>query len=308
MGALFCNQKLEEYHVLLHRHRPVLLAFCVLNLGFAVLATVENVLVIHALRSSSTLPGNLKKMFLSLAFSDFAVGLLGQSMLGIITAIMLKTTANGNYDLDFLCPTLITVCYSVIYFLTCVSFFSIIAIAVDRLLVIFLHLRYHELVTSKRVIFTFASLWMACGVATFIFTQLPNHQIIFVAVIEICGLLVATTAYIYIYRVIRSLTATVHPQREHQPHDHEQNSNRERKSASSAFLVYIVFLACFLPNFCCIMLLTSNRSKVSFILANHISGFLVLLNSSLNPVIYCWRYQEIRRIVKNSLKKLLFIR
>ena len=199
MGALFCNQKLEEYHVLLHRHRPVLVAFCVLNLGFAVLATVENVLVIHALRSSSTLPGNLKKMFLSLAFSDFAVGLLGQSMLGIITAIMLKTTANGNYDLDFLCPTLITVCYSVIYFLTCVSFFTIIAIAVDRLLVIFLHLRYHELVTSKRVIFTFASLWMACGVATFIFTQLPNHQIIFVAVIEICGLLVATTAYIYIY-------------------------------------------------------------------------------------------------------------
>ena len=307
MVALFCNQKLEEYHVLLHRHRPVLLAFCVLNLGFAVLATVENVLVIHALRSSSTLPGNLKKMFLSLAFSDFAVGLLGQSMLGIITAIMLKMTANGNYDLDFLCPTLITVCYSVIYFLTCVSFFSIIAITVDRLLVIFLHLRYHELVTSKRVIFTLASLWMACGVATFIFTQLPNHQIIFVAVIEICGLLVATTAYIYIYRVIRSLT-TVHPQREHQPHNHKQNSNRERKSASSAFLVYIVFLACFLPNFCCIMLLTSNRSKVSFILANHISGFLVLLNSSLNPVIYCWRYQEIRRIVKNSLKKLLFIR
>ena len=307
MVALFCNQKLEEYHVLLHRHRPVLLAFCVLNLGFAVLATVENVLVIHALRSSSTLPGNLKKMFLSLAFSDFAVGLLGQSMLGIITAIMLKMTANGNYDLDFLCPTLITVCYSVIYFLTCVSFFSIIAITVDRLLVIFLHLRYHELVTSKRVIFTLASLWMACGVATFIFTQLPNHQIIFVAVIEICGLLVATTAYIYIYRIIRSLT-TVHPQREHQLHNHEQNRNRERKSASSAFLVYIVFLACFLPNFCCIMLLTSNRSKVSFILANHISGFLVLLNSSLNPVIYCWRYQEIRRIVKNSLKKLLFIR
>ena len=307
MGALFCNQKLEEYHVLLHRHRPVLLAFCVLNLGFAVLATVENVLVIHALRSSSTLPGNLKKMFLSLAFSDFAVGLLGQSMLGIITAIMLKMTANGNYDLDFLCPTLITVCYSVIYFLTCVSFFSIIAITVDRLLVIFLHLRYHELVTSKRVIFTFASLWMACGVATFIFTQLPNHQIIFVAVIEICGLLVATTAYIYIYRVIRSLT-TVHPQREHQPHNHKQNSNRERKSASSAFLVYIVFLACFLPNFCCIMLLTSNRSKVSFILANHISGFLVLLNSSLNPLIYCWRYREIRQIVKNSVKKLIFIR
>ena len=307
MGALFCNQKLEEYHVLLHRHRPVLLAFCVLNLGFAVLATVENVLVIHALRSSSTLPGNLKKMFLSLAFSDFAVGLLGQSMLGIITAIMLKTTANGNYDLDFLCPTLITVCYSVIYFLTCVSFFTIIAIAVDRLLVIFLHLRYHELVTSKRVIFTFASLWMACGVATFIFTQLPNHQIIFVAVIEICGLLVATAAYIYIYRVIRSLT-TVHPQREHQPRDHVQNRNRERKSASSAFLVYIVFLACFLPNFCCIMLLTSNRSKVSFILANHISGFLVLLNSSLNPLIYCWRYQEIRQIVKTSVKKLIFVR
>lgn len=32
----------------------------------------------------------------------------------------------------------------------------------------------------------------------------------------------------------------------------------------------------------------------------------VFINSSLNPVIYCWRIGQIKRAVKNYLKKLIF--
>ena len=122
MMAQFCSEKLEEYQKLLHLHETTMLAFCVLNLAFSFLATVENLLVIHALWKSLTVPANLKKLFVNLAFSDLAVGFFAQLMLGIITAVMVKMAANENYNFDFLCPTILTVCYSVIYFLTCVSF------------------------------------------------------------------------------------------------------------------------------------------------------------------------------------------
>ena len=304
MVAQFCNQKLEEYLTLLHLHETTMLAFCVLNLAFSFLTTAGNLLVIHALWKSSSVPANLKLLFLNLAFSDLAVGLLAQLMLGIIMTVMVKMAANENYNFDFLCPTILTVCYSVIYFLTCVSFLTITAIAIDRFLVLFLHLRYQELVTLKCVTIVLVCLWLGSGVAVFIFSLLPYHNSTFIAVIEICGLLLATLAYIFIYKVIRYHRNQI--QRENLPsNDRVVDRHHEKKSAYGAFIVHIVFLACFIPNLCCIMLLTSNGSRVSFILANHISGFLVLLNSSLNPIIYCWRYREVREIVKHSLNKLL---
>ena len=183
-------------------------------------------------------------------------------------------------------------------------FLTVTVIAIDRFLVIFLHLRYEELVTSKRATIVLVCLWLASGVAVFIFSLLPTHNSIFVAVIEICGLLLATMAYIYIFKVIRYHRNQI--KRENLPsNDRVVDGHHEKKSAYGAFIVHIVFLACFIPNLCCITLLTSDRSRISFILANHISGFLVLLNSSLNPIVYCWRYREVREIVKHFIKKLL---
>ena len=304
MAAQFCTQKLEEYQTLLRVHETVMLIFCVSNLLFSLLVTVGNLLVINALWKASSIPANLKKMFLSLAFSDLAVGLFGQLMLGIIVAVMLKMAAKGNDNLDFLCPTIITVCYSVIYLLTCASFLTITAIAVDRLLAIHLHLRYQEFVTSKRVVIALVSLWIASGVAVSIFCVLPNRNNILVAIIEIGGIILSTVAYIRIYKTVKYHQNQI--QSETQPRNVQaMGVLREKKSAFSALMVYVVFLACFLPNLCCIILLTFDRFRMSFLVANHISGFLALLNSFLDPLVYCWRYREIRGILKTSVKKII---
>ena len=78
--------------------------FCVLNLIFSLVETLGNFVVILALCKVSSIPANLKKLFLSLAVSDFAVGLFAQLMFGIIIAVMLKMAENGNFNFDFLCP------------------------------------------------------------------------------------------------------------------------------------------------------------------------------------------------------------
>ena len=111
-----------------------------------------NLLVIRALWKALSIPANLKKLLLNLAFSDFAVGLFLQPMFAVIIAVMLNMAANANYNFDFFCPTILSVGYFAFFLLGAALFLNITAIAVDRLLAIFLHLRYQELVTSKRVV------------------------------------------------------------------------------------------------------------------------------------------------------------
>ena len=151
MDHPLCSQKLAENAKLVHYQRALMVTFCVLNLIFSLVATLGNLVVIRALCKASSIPATLKKLFLSLAVSDFAVGLFAQLMFGIIVAVMLKMAANRSFNFHLLCSWILTVCYFVIYLLTYASFLTIVFIAVDRVLTVFLHLRYQELVTSKRV-------------------------------------------------------------------------------------------------------------------------------------------------------------
>ena len=69
----------------------------------------------------------------------------------LLYAVVLRMAANGGHNFDLLCPTILTVCYFSLLLLGCASVLIVTTIALDRLLVITLHLRYQELVTSKRV-------------------------------------------------------------------------------------------------------------------------------------------------------------
>jgi len=68
-----------------------------------------------------------------------------------------------------------------------VTFLNVTAIAVDRLLAVSLHLRYHELVTSKRVIIALVSLWLTSAVAAYIFISLPKHSNMVAVIMEFVG-------------------------------------------------------------------------------------------------------------------------
>ena len=163
MASKFCVEELSEQLSLVDSHRGFIEAFCILNLTFALIAALENLLVFHALWKSSTIPATVKKLFLSLVVSDFAAGILAQLMFGVIIAVMLKKTSNGDQSIASFCPTILNLCYFLLVLLCSASFLTITAIAVDRLLSISLHLRYRELVTPKRVIIVLMALWLTSG-------------------------------------------------------------------------------------------------------------------------------------------------
>ena len=168
-----------------------MLNFTILNLTFSIVALVGNLLVISALWRTSSIPSTLRKLFINLAFSDLAVGLIPQLTFGIINATMLKMVASENHNFDVFCPIIFTFYRFSAFLLASASFFTVTTMALDRFLAIYLHLRYHELVTSNRVTAVLAVLWLLSSICITVHITILHHSYMIVA-IEVFGLLVST--------------------------------------------------------------------------------------------------------------------
>lgn len=299
----FCNLELEELKQLVYFHRNFMLSFSVSYFIFGVVATLGNLLVILALWRASAMPSNMKKMFLSLAFSDLAVGSLAQLMYGAIVMELLWIEANGNHDFESFCPVVLTAAYFVSYLLAIASFLTITFIAADRLLAVSLHLRYAEIATSRRVVSGLTIVWLSSGIVTSTLILLPDHKIMVSVITEVVGLFLTTLAYIRIAKVVR------YHQRQIQSQVQNAEANvilQHKRSALNALFVYTVFLLCYLPYLSYDILVMANSLGItSLAMAKKVAEFLVCLNSSLNPFVFCWRYREIRAIVNNIVKKIL---
>ena len=140
---------------------------------------------------NSTIPATVKKLFLSLAFSDLAVGLLPQLMFAVISAVTLKM-ASSRDDLTFFCPTVLIVHLYFQYLLTFASFLNVIVITFDRLLVVSLYLRYPELVTPIRVTMVLVSLWLTSCVSAFLVIFLLKGIAMAAAAISAIGYVLTT--------------------------------------------------------------------------------------------------------------------
>ena len=76
-----------------------------------------------------------------------------------------------------------------------------------------------------------------------------------------------------------------------------------RKSALGTFYVCVVFLLCCLPSYILFCLFLARPSSlISLHEAWHYITTLFLLNSSLNPVIYCWKMEPIRRTLMDIMR------
>ena len=105
----FCEHYLEITLQLVYYHRAFMIAICALNLVFSLVAVLGNILIIRALLKASSIPTNLKTFFCSLAFSDLAVGLFAQLSNSAITTVILIMKVDGNNNLEFFCPIILSV-------------------------------------------------------------------------------------------------------------------------------------------------------------------------------------------------------
>ena len=118
-----------------------------------------NIVTIHAIRKTSSLPKTLKTLLLSLAVSDAGVGLLVQPF---YISLLIKWIQQNNIG----CSTY-KAFKIILNLFSSASFCVVVAISVDRFLAIHLHLRYQELVTHKRVVLVVISIWLFSAFLSF---------------------------------------------------------------------------------------------------------------------------------------------
>ena len=271
-------------------------ANCVFNSFLCYTAIMLNIVTIYALRRTASLPKTLKTLLLSLAASDVGVGLLGQPFYTSLLVMWLQQSDPGcNTYKGFL-----IVSWSVVV----ASFFGVVAVSVDRFLAIHLHLRYQELVTHKRVVAVVISIWVMSVFISLMTLWVPFYvksdlEIILVGVV----FLVTAVFYIRIYCAVQRHKNQIHVLQVQQAARNNEIANLTSlvKSAFGIFYVFLLFLICYIP-FCIVLALYQiSDPSIPLKKAFLFSLTLVNLNSSLNPVIYCWKMRHIRHAVMNIL-------
>ena len=282
-----------------------LIANIVINGCLCYTTIMMNIVTIHALRKTSSLPKPLKTLLLSLAVSDLGVGLLSQPLYIVDMAQILR----GNYN-EALSIVLHNV-FSVFLYLS--SFCTLTALSADRFVAIQMPLRYQELVTHKRVVIVVIAIWLFSASFAGLSAVFAHEQnisfLIFFTIGSVC--FVATTWFSFkVYLIARrhSIQIQFQTQQVSQNDDMPVNIARLRKSAQSTICIYLAFWVCYLPNLfitCYSHFADPHRSNILIKVLGVFSVTLVFLNSSLNPIIYCWKMRHIRRTIMEILRSIV---
>ena len=282
----------------------VLVVNCVINAILSFTAIVLNIITIQALRKTSSLSKTLKTLLLSLAISDVGVGLVAQPL--YVASHVMKIEQNTNNIAFHTVEKAYLIQRKLFGF---ASYFGVVLLTVDRFLAIHLHLRYQQLVTYKRVVAVVISVWLLSALISFLSSSMAQVALSIVLGTSLVVCVVITgILYCKIYAAVRHHTNQMHALQVQQVAQNEDMANaaRHRKTALATFYVYVVFLACYLPISCVLFAKINGETA----LLSHLRDFtltLVHLNSSLNPLIYCWKMRYIRQTVMDILRNMLAI-
>ena len=282
--------------------RPALVANCVFNSFLSYTTIILNIVTIHAIRKTTLLPKPLRTLLLSLAASDVGVGLLVQPLyISSLVSCLKRKRIICTFDEGFL-TVIILFCTS--------SVFNVVTISVDRFLAVHLHLRYQELVTHKRVIAAVILKWLFSAVICSDLFWAPLFiisQVIRLVIMTVCFILVVIV-YWRIYIVLKRHKNQIRGLQIQEVQQGVQNGDisnflKLRKSALGTFYVCIVFLICYLPfGIFFFFPVVLPLSLISLYEAQLYTTTLAFLNSSLNPVIYCWKMRPIRRTLMDIMR------
>ena len=276
-------------------------AFASLNTFFSITATLGNVLILLALNKVTSICPPTKLLFRCLAVTDLCVGLVTQPL---FTVKLLASLNDNEY------PYVASIEVISSQVLSGVSLLTSTAISVDRLLALSLGLKYRYLVTLRRVRALIISFWFLIGASVgCVFISGINYFVN--AVVMLILLLISAISYANVHFRLRHqllhVQGHVHQRQQLPPNGvvpTALNVARYKKTVSFIAWVQLGLFACYSP--LCITLV-SDHFEEEFLDDNNIFSFflcLLFLNSSLNPILYCWKIREVKEAVKDTIRQL----
>ena len=274
------------------------ISFSAVNILLSITATLGNSLILVALHKESSLHPPSKLLYRCLATTDLLVGLVTQP----IYAAYWMSVVHEHWSL---CRFSFYASGVTGYALCTVSMLTLTTISVDRLLAMLLGLRYKEIVTLRRTYIILAIVWVACLISG-LFSHLNFRITIWCSLIGISSCLVISIAsYTKIFRALRHHQAQIQDHAQQQPsHPNAMNMARYRKAVYSALWVQLALVVCYVPQFTVEIMISLSTKRFSNLFILHgMANVLVFFNSTLNPFLYCWKISEVRRAVKQTIRK-----
>ena len=286
MSKFYCRQSSQFLPIFteLEDLRSTCIANCVFNIFLSYTAFMFNIVTIYVIHKTSTMPNTLKTLLLSLACSDVAVGLFSQPLYTVflINWLRLDNPSCNTQQVRTISSSLFSAA----------SFHGVVAVSVDRFLAVHLHLRYQELVTHRRVVIVVIGIWVySAFLSLIILWELLSTRDLIRTISAAFGFIITLVVYIRIYQTVRRHKNHIQSMqiRDEAQSEEIKNLTVLIKSTVGIFYVYLVFLICYLPYLICMAVIPLT---------------LMYLNSSLNPVIYCWKMRHVRHAIIDILRKM----
>ena len=271
----------------------------VLNSFLSITAILGNALILVALRKESSLHPPSKHLLRTLTTTDLCVGLFVEPL--NVTLIMLVMNEHWN-----ICRYAIVAVSFVSHILCGVSLFTLTAISVDRLLALLLGLRYKQVVTLKRVslmTITFCVASTTSSTLKNVFNFIAGSLFVIIAV-SLC-LVTSVFSYTTIFLTLRHHQSQLQDHVQQPSQTNQLNIARYRKAVSTALWLQFMLVVCYLPYLIFLTLTIHGEPSSSVSLGWSYFSTLVYLNSSLNPILYCWKIDEVRQAVKETIRQVL---
>ena len=263
---------------------------CVLNVPLMILSVIGNSVVLAAVLKTSSLHSPSLIFLCSLAVSDLLVGLVVQPVY-----IAYELTKFG-----FLYQPMTTMAVTA----AGASLSAMTAISVDRFLALHYHMRYPNVMTVHRAVYTIVILWLLNFLLSCLAFWKVAAYYFAIAISILIYLLISSVSYIRIYKIVRLHQLQISAQQQAMGSlNNESNMLQSVKSAKNTFIYYIAMILCYTPLFIAMTILFFfyNHWTVAWNLADTAA----FMNSSINPLLYCWRVRELRTAVVKTAKKML---
>ena len=273
----------------------------ILNIPTSAFAFFGNALILAALRKVSSLHAPSKALLSNLALTDLCVGLVVQPMFVSLLLFEIGAASVPVSRFAFYCLS---------YPPSVVSFSTMTVISTDRLLALYSWRTYHEVVNLQRVVIMLVFLWILGAVASVIATTASYlvYMILGSILIAFC-ITVCSLSFLLIFRKLRSVNAQVSTNQEPAMRRlaHARSPlqvARYRKLAYSLWHMCWVLWLSYIPFMLITILLGVVCREPWTKAAQEFTLTLILLSSSINPVLYCWRIRDVRRATVKLLRQI----
>ena len=248
---------------------------------------ILNVLVIKAVKTTSRLRTNNNILLACLAVTDALTGLLGQPLFILWRIFLTFGLSNSEtVGISFISSLLTTLV---------ASYFHLMLVTFERLRAIKFTMQYSKIITEKNMKIAVVVVWIIAS----IYGVLRGMKKVLAArsltgLLTISCILFLTFAYLIMYRETARHKEKIKTQQ--LPQEDVERFLKENKALKTTLFVVGAVLVFLLPvGFFFIFIVTGLYDIFPINLPSILT--CAMLNSLVNPLIYCWRQKEMRNVI-----------